>query len=842
MLQLLGNWVSRYWFVVLPAWLLTLGICWWVAPPWTEVAQDREFAFLPANVPSRTAEDMYDKAFPDDHLASNIVLVLHRSQLDKSALSGDLKFIEDTLEPGLREIANADGGLAVNPAAPPADEPLFGDKPAAPDQPAATGAQAPPKRSIMASIRTPNDPEAGPLLVSDDRQALLVVIELTTEFLARDNWPTIDKIRGLIDALAAQQKIPAGMDITMTGSAMIGRDHVEGEMQSARATEVLTIVLVISLLLLIYRAPLIALIPLITVYLVVQLSIHALSILAKFGSITLFEGIQIYITILTYGAGVDYCIFFTARYREELEAGTSPAEAVSRAISGVGAAITASAATVIIGIGMMVFAQFGKFHEAGYAIPFSIFLVLCASLTFSPALLRLAGHWAFWPRHVDKLERTEPAVGSEPGRLEGHLDTLGRIWDWVGHHLLNKPGRLWLTSIAVMVPFVIVGYVFGAHLSYDLIADLPSDSTSVKGTKLLERHFPSGILAPITVLLVDPATDFNSDAGRAEVESITGQLRARQAELGLADIRTLTSPLGITEAGHRQVRDLKIPEAAREEGMRRAALERYATDFGERRKTGTRLELVLQNSPFSQESIKALGLIEEAVAIALPTKSQANTRIFVSGSTASVRDLATVMQTDRLRIQTLVLIAVFVILVALLREFTVPLYLLISVLFSYYVTLGVTYLLFRAISPGEFAGLDWKVGIFLFTILIAVGEDYNIFLITRVRDEEKQHGPLDSVIHALVRTGPIISNCGIIMAGTFAALMAGQLAEMKQLGFALCFGVLLDTFVVRTIVVPAFLILQRTGKLSPANWFKKSTNVTPALEPTAAAPGSRKAL
>jgi RND superfamily putative drug exporter len=834
MFQLLGNLVSRFWYLVLAAWLLVLGLCWWAAPPWTEVAQDREFAFLPEKVPSRIAEAMYDKAFPDDHLASNIVLVLHRNVVDRAALNAELKFIEDTLEPALRGIANADGGLAVNTNAPPVDEPLFSDKPAAPVTPTSA------KRSIMASIRTPNDPEAGPLLVSEDDKALLVVIELTTEFLSRDNWPTIDKIRALLNELKAQRKLPPGLDITMTGSALIGRDHVEGEMKSARATEVLTIVLVISLLLLIYRAPLIALIPLITVYFVVQLSVHALSVLAKFGSITLFEGIQIYITILTYGAGVDYCIFLIARYREELEVGTPPALAVTRAISGVGAAITASAATVIIGIGMMVFAQFGKFHEAGYAIPLSIFLVLCASLTFSPALLRLAGHWAFWPRHVDKLDLTDQAVIAGQSRLDAHLDTLGKMWDWVGHHLLNKPGRLWLASVAIMTPFVIIGFGFGSHLSYDLIADLPPDSISVQGTQLLERHFPSGMLAPITVLLVDPTTNFNSDAGRQEIASITNRLKERRVELGLADIRSLTAPLGITQASTREVRELNIPAAARQEGMKRAALERYATDFGERRETGTRLELVLETSPFSQDNISALEHIEEAVAGAIPAERRATTKIYVSGSTASVRDLASVMQTDRLRIQSLVLIAVFAILIVLLREFTVPLYLLISVLFSYYVTLGVTYLLFRALSPGDFVGLDWKVAIFLFTILIAVGEDYNIFLITRVHDEEKENGPVDAVIHALVRTGPIISNCGIIMAGTFAALMAGSLAEMKQLGFALCFGVLLDTFVVRPIIVPAFLILQRTGRLSPARWFKKSTAMTPTLEPTTGAPGASK--
>jgi putative drug exporter of the RND superfamily len=143
----------------------------------------------------------------------------------------------------------------------------------------------------------------------------------------------------------------------------------------------------------------------------------------------------------------------------------------------------------------------------------------------------------------------------------------------------------------------------------------------------------------------------------------------------------------------------------------------------------------------------------------------------------------------------------------------VPLYLLASVLFSYYATLGVSFLVFWLLDPQGFTGIDWKVAIFLFTILIAVGEDYNIFLLTRVHEEEKRHGPIEGITMALTRTGPIISSCGIIMAGTFGSLLAGSLTEMKQLGFALAFGVLVDTFVVRPILVPAFLIMLGRRKL-----------------------------
>jgi RND superfamily putative drug exporter len=137
---------------------------------------------------------------------------------------------------------------------------------------------------------------------------------------------------------------------------------------------------------------------------------------------------------------------------------------------------------------------------------------------------------------------------------------------------------------------------------------------------------------------------------------------------------------------------------------------------------------------------------------------------------------------------------------------------MITVLFSYLVALGATYTFYWALNPAEFSGLDWKVPMFLFTILIAVGEDYNIFLMTRIEEEQKRFGPIQGVIQALSKTGRIISSCGVIMAGTFASLTAGSLMGMCQLGFALAFGVLLDTFVVRPILVPAYLVLLSSGR------------------------------
>jgi putative drug exporter of the RND superfamily len=817
MFRILGKSVRRAWPLVLAAWLILLVGTWYAAPPWDKATEDREFAFLPANSPSRRAEKVFAEAFPQDGTGSNVVLVLHRDEDERGKLTGDLKFISDKLEPGIRRIAEKDGGLAYEIKA--SDEPLFpGD-----DEPTKPTPSA--KRSIIARVRTPNTPGAGALLVSPDGQALLVVVDLTTEFLSAQNWRTIDAINELLGELRAGSDMPPGLQVAVTGSAVIGRDHTTAELQSVRATMFLTVVMVVVLLILIYRAPLLALIPLATVAVAVQISLNILALFAKAGYLTLFQGLQIYVTILAYGAGIDYCLFLTARYKEELDHGNSPPQAAEAAVGNVGAALTASAATVMCGIGMMYFAQFGKFQEAGIAIPLTLLLVLCATLTFSPALLRLAGRWAFWPQRIHQeegLPSDTPAKSWRAFFAEGGME---RIWDWIGHFLLRRAGAVWLTTVAIMAPFAILGGLLYNQVTFDVISNLPADSSSQAGTRLLQEHFPAGIVGTASILLVDPHMDFSSIEGRAVVEKVTDQLRERKDELGLADVRSLTSPLGITaQAGH-DYSGLDAPAEVRRESVEREAKAHYIAGLGNAERTATRLDLVLNHSPFTRKSIEDLNRVEQAVKSALPADVRPATQLYVVGATADVRDLANVMGEDRTRIEVLVLAGVFLILIVLLRRFAIPLYLLLSVLFSYYTTLGVSFIVFYLLDPHGFTGIDWKIAIFLFAILIAVGEDYNIFLMTRIDEEERNHKPLNAITQALDRTGPIISSCGVIMAGTFASLLGGSLTEMKQLGFALAFGILLDTFVVRPILVPAFLILLRSGRIPWLHWAAKGSPI-----------------
>jgi RND superfamily putative drug exporter len=182
--------------------------------------------------------------------------------------------------------------------------------------------------------------------------------------------------------------------------------------------------------------------------------------------------------------------------------------------------------------------------------------------------------------------------------------------------------------------------------------------------------------------------------------------------------------------------------------------------------------------------------------------------------TVNARDLATVTEADRVRVDVLVLGGIFIILLALIRTPWLAAYLLGTVLFSYYATLGATALVATAWSGRPLGQVDWRVPFFLFIILVAVGEDYNILLVTRALQERQQRGARDGMRRALARTGGTITSCGIIMAGTFATLMLAGLNTLVQIGFALAFGVVLDTFVVRPILVPAFLLMFWRNDLS----------------------------
>jgi RND superfamily putative drug exporter len=330
----------------------------------------------------------------------------------------------------------------------------------------------------------------------------------------------------------------------------------------------------------------------------------------------------------------------------------------------------------------------------------------------------------------------------------------------------------------------------------------------------IQRHFTAGEVGPITVLL-ESAMPWDSKEGLDLISHLSqGFCRLDN----VAEVRSATQPLGhpLEEAAASpQTLPLRavwqrVVQGVNDQVLRSARsvyMSALKGQDGPPRHIA-RLDVVLRTDPFDPMSIATLDDLQYWLREEMPANGRfaQGVRSEMYGVTVNARDLETVTEHDRHRINGLVTGGVFLILLALVRRPWLAAYLLLTVLFSYLATLGATTLFAHYGFGRPLGDVDWRVPFFLFTILVAVGEDYNIFLIDRMLHEIKKHGAVDGTRRALAHTGGTITSCGVIMAGTFATLMLGGLSTLVQIGFALAFGVLLDTFVVRPFLVPALTV------------------------------------
>jgi RND superfamily putative drug exporter len=659
--------------------------------------------------------------------------------------------------------------------------------------------------------------------------ALLVVMQLSSELAATGNIATVESVEQLLDEIRrySGRYTDPGLQLQMTGSAAVGGETLLASRDAIRYTEWITVAMILLILAAVYRAPLLVAVPMVSIGVAVVVSTSLVSLLTKWsiaGAIPLdlriFTTSRIFVVVILFGAGTDYCLFLIARLREEAMSHPWP-EACRRSLQGVMGALMGSAMTTVVGLGMLWIASFGKFHYTGPVIAICLLVGLLVCTTLTPALLYTIGPRVFWPAQVSAANIQRLTVFHSPASSRSYSSGL---WSRIALILTRHPLTTLTLGIAVLTIPALYGLRHEKEVTYDLSSQLNHSAMSRQGLRLLARHFQIGDINPVTVLMLRP-TDTPPEEFEKEIKELAGELYEVE---GVATVRTADDPLGDFPPD----RDMSLlsGDAWRRRALRnhRLAQNYFYSSNPELTHRLARLDVTMDGDPFSIETAAKVSQLSRFLHDQAKNGSSPwlGSTVLLTGTTPSIIDLRTVTLRDNQRIKIAVVMAVFLVLVLVIRRLGLCVYLILTVLISYYATLGLTLLFFQNAYGSDFVGLDWKLPLFLFVILVAIGQDYNVYLVTRIVEEQRKFGWISALRRAVSRTGGIITACGLVMAATFFSMTASAwippLAEffgwqsagsgrslkgITELGFALGLGVLIDTFYVRTILVPSFVAL-----------------------------------
>jgi RND superfamily putative drug exporter len=650
--------------------------------------------------------------------------------------------------------------------------------------------------------------DPGPIapIPSQDGKAVLIAVPLNAD-LAQEKVDGDLVLSNVTASLRDAATNVTGLTVNVTGPAGILTDLIS--VFGAIDTTLLgaTALIVAIILIFVYRSPFLWLIPLVSAGMALSVASAIVYILAKNEVLVLNGQSQGILTVLVFGAGTDYALLMVARYREELHHHALHTDAMKAAWRGVVEPIVASAATVIIGLLCLLLSELNSNRSLGPVGAAGIIGALVVMLTFLPALLVIPsivlpilaflvptviglglsfvvdvpvgpfaavggvlalvtivgwvvfgimrirrpewgpfsrakfppGRWAFWPK--------VPSEGEEDERLSG-------LWSRLAGRIGKRPRQTWIiTTIAMLI---LAAFTFTLKADGITTTEAFVERTdSVIGQDELAAHFPGGLGTPAIII----ANEAQADAVAAVAAGTPG----------VADVIQYTGiPAGVPGAEQAPV---KVVDGR------------------------VQLQVTLADAADSPQAIEVISLLRTNV------HAVEGADALVGGQTASQLDVDEASLHDRNLIIPVVLLVIFGILMLLLRSIAAPLLLIGTVVLSFFATLGLCAIFFNNVFG--FAGADTSFPLFAFVFLVALGVDYNIFLMTRVREESVKLGTRAGILKGLTVTGGVITSAGIVLAATFLVLGVLPLVFLREIGFAVAIGVLLDTFIIRSTLVPA---------------------------------------
>jgi putative drug exporter of the RND superfamily len=602
-----------------------------------------------------------------------------------------------------------------------------------------------------------------PVIPSDDGDAAEIIVPI-----AADVAESVELIR-----TETARNVPDGLAFYVTGPAGFTADLVAGFAGIDGILLLTALGAVLLILVIVYRSPLLPFIVLGTAVFALCAAILVVVALAAADIVVINGQVQGILFILVIGAATDYALLYVSRYREALRDHEKRWDATWAALKGSLEPILASGLTVIAGLLCLLLSDLNSNKALGPVAAIGIAFAILAALTLLPALLLWAGRTAFWPRKPRWDARGLSSAPHSGTRIE--TQTHGKLWPAVGRLIAKRARLVWALSLVVLLAASAGLFVFKADgvPQSDLVL---GTSQARDGQVVLGEHFPAGSGSPAVIV---------------GSESLLTELADAAAGLGGVDgVEALSdnSPTGTMPAGT-DAEPFPIPTLV--------PLEPTVVD-GQ-----IMLRATLTDAADSLAAEQTIRSLRDAV-------HEVDEDALVGGVTALALDTNDTAIRDRTVIIPVVLLVILVILILLLRSVIAPLVLVGSVIVSFAAALGVSALVFEGIF--HFPGADPSVPLFGFVFLVALGVDYNIFLMTRVREESLKHGTREGVLRGLSVTGGVITSAGIVLAATFAALGVIPILFLAQIAFIVAFGVLLDTLVVRSLLVPA--VIHDLGRFS----------------------------
>ncbi|MFJ7737300.1 MMPL family transporter [Lysinibacillus sp. NPDC097287] len=579
----------------------------------------------------------------------------------------------------------------------------------------------------------------------------------------QESLDDLKKIMGTHDVQLDKDLASDVLHVRYSGPVGIATDAVSLFSQADVKLLIATVILVLVLLIIIYRSPLLAIIPLIVVGLAYGLISPTLGFFAEQGWIDKDSQAVSIMTVLLFGAGTDYCLFLISKYREVLFEVEDKTAAMRIAVKESGGAILMSALTVVIGLATLSLAHYGAFQR--FAVPFSfgVLIMGIAALVVLPAILVIIGRVAFYPftPRTEEMAHSQGKKQHKPSHKVSHK---------IGYFVTQKP---WIViAVTVLLLGGLAAFVPRIQYTFDLLSSFPKDMPSREGFTLIEENFSPGELAPVQLVV--------------DVDDVDVNLQVQLASLPYID----------------HVDDVQI-------GEKNDSIQLY--------------EIILNTNPYAKESLEHIPELKDETVRMLEDAgvNNASEHVWIGGETANQYDTKQVTERDESVIMPTMIALIALLLFVYLRSVTATVYLLATVVISYFGALGAGWIILHYFMGAE--AIQGAIPLYAFVFLVALGEDYNIFMISEIWKKRKTKDHLSAVKEGVVRTGSVITSAGLILAGTFAVLATLPIQVLVQFGVVTAIGVLLDTFIVRPLLVPAITTVLGKYAFWPGALFKKDT-------------------